>query len=700
MIPGGSIAAEPEAPYSFEAIPEIFIDFENGICTVDGVAADPADLITGYDPADLTDFGLALGFSIDSDDYGTPVPALKARRGGALFRALRNGLLAGCNVIVEYQTRKGVSGSTVVGPMIDWHLATNDPAEGQPVTFGAASVSGLNLRDNVDIVSQSAASNFVGGTSNSGAVQRAGAAIAMKRHEEPFRALRYWGTSLNGSTIAVDDCSYIKWPELAQRIDLFGTPEWFDYASLWYLRKLEVGPQDLNYATRSSFAARTAIAASPLSPASSGLAKDHGGRSEFGFGPFSIGTPASNRLVVAVLVFDTYSGGTAGGATAVDFSGIDGDCVAGNNECEIWQAVVASGTEIEIRPTFATRKNFCSCKVIAFETDEPVPYDAKGGSSSSGANVTLADLAVKNGGKVLAVMKAAAADSGAAWTWGGAESVTQVDFNMIGEFAVSIAEFDPAASATGNDLVCDAPAGAAGNVFVMAVSWPPAAVTDDPYFGSVKLLAGFDGADAATAFTAEETSPHALTFVGNAQLDTAEQRFGSASLLLDGTGDYVSAADSDDWNFGSGAFTVELEAKFAAFSTAQDLIAQYQPTGNQRAWMIQRSASSTFIFWLSTNGTTGTQKITASFSPGTDWNHYRVSFDGTTYRLYANGTQIGSATSPVTLFNSTGLLTLGARGDASEAFNGWLDEVRITKGIARGAGLTRYLRPQAAFPRA
>jgi hypothetical protein len=234
----------------------------------------------------------------------------------------------------------------------------------------------------------------------------------------------------------------------------------------------------------------------------------------------------------------------------------------------------------------------------------------------------------------------------------------------------------------------------------MAVSWPPAAVTDDPYFGSVKLLAGFDGADAATAFTAEETSPHALTFVGNAQLDTAEQRFGSASLLLDGTGDYVSAADSDDWNFGSGAFTVELEAKFAAFSTAQDLIAQYQPTGNQRAWMIQRSASSTFIFWLSTNGTTGTQKITASFSPGTDWNHYRVSFDGTTYRLYANGTQIGSATSPVTLFNSTGLLTLGARGDASEAFNGWLDEVRITKGIARGAGLTRYLRPQAAFPRA
>ena len=50
--------------------------------------------------------------------------------------------------------------------------------------------------------------------------------------------------------------------------------------------------------------------------------------------------------------------------------------------------------------------------------------------------------------------------------------------------------------------------------------------------GNDKLICSFDGADEATAFTAEIGG--AFTFAGTAQLDTAQKKLGTASLLLDG----------------------------------------------------------------------------------------------------------------------------------------------------------------------
>ena len=63
----------------------------------------------------------------------------------------------------------------------------------------------------------------------------------------------------------------------------------------------------------------------------------------------------------------------------------------------------------------------------------------------------------------------------------------------------------------------------------------------DPYWDDVVLLAKFNGADAATAYTEESTLAVNATFHANAQLDTGVSPFeGSASLQLDGTGDAVS----------------------------------------------------------------------------------------------------------------------------------------------------------------
>lgn len=66
---------------------------------------------------------------------------------------------------------------------------------------------------------------------------------------------------------------------------------------------------------------------------------------------------------------------------------------------------------------------------------------------------------------------------------------------------------------------------------------------DDPYAGNVTLNVPFDGADAATLADDFSYKEHTLTFNANAQLDTAQSKFGTASCLFDGVGDYVSIPD-------------------------------------------------------------------------------------------------------------------------------------------------------------
>ena len=73
----------------------------------------------------------------------------------------------------------------------------------------------------------------------------------------------------------------------------------------------------------------------------------------------------------------------------------------------------------------------------------------------------------------------------------------------------------------------------------------------------ISLLLHFDGSDGATTTTDDGPDERTITLAGNAQLDTAQKKFGTASLLLDGNGDLASAADDGDFDFGSGDFTVE-----------------------------------------------------------------------------------------------------------------------------------------------
>jgi hypothetical protein len=231
-------------------------------------------------------------------------------------------------------------------------------------------------------------------------------------------------------------------------------------------------------------------------------------------------------------------------------------------------------------------------------------------------------------------------------------------------------------------------------------------VTTDPNFSSVVLLAGFDGTNGAHAFSDESSKAHgAATFGGSgsfqAQLSNTQVKFGTASLetFSSGTPGGLSWPDSADWAFANGLFTVECFIYPTGLSGIQQFVGQWGSTGSL-GWIFYVN-STTLKFNCSTTGSDNNADLSGGTLTNNVWHHIVVGFDGTTYRLGLNGTFTATSTTARNFHDSPYTLSVGST-DASAAnffFPGFVDELRITKGIWRYGSGSTYTVPTAAFPR-
>ena len=160
---------------------------------------------------------------------------------------------------------------------------------------------------------------------------------------------------------------------------------------------------------------------------------------------------------------------------------------------------------------------------------------------------------------------------------------------------------------------------------------------------------------------------------------TSQKKFGTASGEFHGSGNYLSLADSDDWDFGTGDFTIDCWIRWNSFPR-NSLIAANIYGASDKWWLGWESN----VIYFYCNYESGK---TFAWTPSANtWYHFALTRSGTNLRVFIDGTQIGSTQTLSGSVSTTGVGTLYVGGEnawVTYYLNGNLDELRISKGIAR-----------------
>jgi len=231
-----------------------------------------------------------------------------------------------------------------------------------------------------------------------------------------------------------------------------------------------------------------------------------------------------------------------------------------------------------------------------------------------------------------------------------------------------------------------------GNKWDVSVieEWNSASIVGDTYYNSCSLLMHFSGSNGSTTFIDNSPTPKTATPAGNAQISTVQSKFGGASLYLDGTGDYLTFPVNSAFAYGTGDFTIECWIYFAAGSSYRQIFSNRTIAGAVSSdGSLAINPSNGLTWW------TNTFIIDYNTSIGTNqWVHVAICRNGSSIKAFANGVQVGSATNSDNLTSTS--FTIGANGNGSEPFNGYIDDLRVTKGVARYTG--SFVTQSSEFP--
>jgi len=211
----------------------------------------------------------------------------------------------------------------------------------------------------------------------------------------------------------------------------------------------------------------------------------------------------------------------------------------------------------------------------------------------------------------------------------------------------------------------------------------------DPNYADVSLLLTGEGTNGSTTFTDLSSSPKTITAYGDTKISTAVKKYGTGAMYFSGTRPCRLKSDAyASLAFGTGDFTIELwcyqVSKASGYPRLINFNADY--TTNTHALMMNTDdAVNKFRYAVPGNMGDAIMVSTTTLASNT-WYHVAVTRSGTTFRLFVNGTQESTYTSSATVdSNAAAYITLGDTPTmtASEQFNGYIDDLRITKGIAR-----------------
>ncbi len=200
----------------------------------------------------------------------------------------------------------------------------------------------------------------------------------------------------------------------------------------------------------------------------------------------------------------------------------------------------------------------------------------------------------------------------------------------------------------------------------------------DANYASVSLLLHCDGSNGSTTFTDSSPTPKVVTAVGNAKISTAQSKFGTASCALDVSGDYLTIPHNAAFSIQGGDFTIEMWVRRAASGVSHYLMSKRSPTLTD-GWEWRINATN-FMQFFHTGGSSVIGDVSV---PSGAWCHIAVCRSGSSLTMWIDGAAAGAGTVSSGTENTDTTIKLGCDNVGSTGFNGYIDDIRITKGIAR-----------------
>ena len=167
---------------------------------------------------------------------------------------------------------------------------------------------------------------------------------------------------------------------------------------------------------------------------------------------------------------------------------------------------------------------------------------------------------------------------------------------------------------------------------------------------------------------------HTVTKVGDVTRSATTSKFGGYSAYFDGYNDYITISDSDDWNFGTEDFTIDFWAYVLNISSGRYFFSAN--LGGIRLWIMCTVHN---YYQVGLGPVSNNSSVLGDLA--NKWYHFAFIRNGTSFKFYRDSVEICSFNSGASI--DSGELVIGARDDYTGYYYGYIDEFRISKGIAR-----------------
>lgn len=211
--------------------------------------------------------------------------------------------------------------------------------------------------------------------------------------------------------------------------------------------------------------------------------------------------------------------------------------------------------------------------------------------------------------------------------------------------------------------------------------------TNDTDWNNVVLAMHMNGADMSTLFTDEKGKD--VTRIGNTVIKTSQSKFGGSSAYFDGSSGLL-VSDPNDFNIGLANFTIEFWFyKISGSSQTYQRLIQFGPNGGTPAgenglWILANRATAneclpfvdTYSGVYSSPTGWGTQLTQDA------WHHLAVVRKSDVWTIYIDGAVYATGRLAGYSISKTDVY-IGQNSIGGERFKGYIDDIRITKGVAR-----------------